>query len=1578
MRNLKKLLALTLVLAMMMGLGMSALASFPDVKTTDDYATAINLCTSLGIVAGYDDGSFKSEGDVTREQFAKFVYVLMNGKDDGAALYKGVSPYGDVAAERWSAGYIQWAKSRNIIVGRDPEGKVFDPEAKVTFAEASKMYVVALGYDAKNFTFPYGFIDKAQSLGLFADVKGYSVNAPANRGQVAQMTYNGLYADAPYFGSYQAAVGTGSSATTTKLYTPLEKAFEIKEHPVTTVLDATSNYALDSAFTKAGQVKLFAEAKVIGGTNHPMVFADFAYTGNVDSLVGSAVRVFYKDVKGTASGFDSGDLIIDIQEGKANKQYTFKPGDVKTSSPTKTDDSKLYVAIDGTTRNLNWMINSDSILRTDVVTSLGVNKNGSPVGDAKNVTASYFSNSNGNTYKAIDQDGDNFIDVVIIMESATAKVASADTARVTISAIAPQTAADTNGVGFVGAKDIKATDATIIKVADGVAKDSWVTISAVKSFTSNNKVETIYSIAPTTVLKNATYNKTEGTGTSGTKYYFDGTAKTVAAAGYTLGNPAFSATTDVGNKYDLVFDANGYIVKRDVVTSLTSDSWLYIKNAENFTDGDNKTITSSVNVLLPDGTSKNIRVSSDLKTAFGDVALAPAGSRDLSTKIGSAYSYALNTAGEIIELRDMAHVAARISGFGGGVQSTVAAGTATYNKDSMVFGGGVSGYAVANTVVFFENKADSKSGSLKGSDLNSFTANYAVDSGIRRDDGSFAVIVLKSATGYDVPTKTANKVGLVLNVVKEQVDSKFVYTFKVAYDGKIEEVKSDPKSSSVGAWDSLLTGNKTYGFHTLKFNAAGQLTGTDPATRYSLGTTPATAGTTSSVLVDRVLAGALSGYNVGGQTYTYTDAASTKYKLDADGTAFTPAFGETVNYYLINSTPVTGGTAPTSTIPTTAQGGFFAKTATISVADKSILQESASVANGGLSYVVDVTFNADGKINGVYYYSTPVYRYMPTKAVVPPALDGFASVSGSTITLTANGTLKAGLTVPAGTTLELGSYTLTTTADYDIVNNGTINNPGAIVIVGDSALTNNGTITMTSGSIALNSQWAIVNNGTMTVNSLATGTSSGIKVTNGSVTTINAVTGANLLTVWATGAMTTTPVVTITGATAPVDVSGDGAMTVTVAGTGKVTNSNPTADVKDDGVAVPPVTGDAIPAGKYIVSASDTVAVGEIYLDTFGRLAIDGKVVDTEKFAAEIKALVGAVTAGDTITINANGEISAMSIIQTKAISIGGVAFAPSIEELTIGGTFGVTLVGDVKVKNLAVVDSFTATGNLTVGGIVVVKAAKTLTVTGKLTVAAPTTIKSGLNGTLGGVRPLGLVLNDTLTLDTAMLDMTTSSATVAATAGKTIVANAASDIKVGSFTASTTYTPAAGSTTTYTLAADGRITKTQFSGDVIVLLDLNTTGNMKLLSDGVISVTAAKTLKVHGNAVTDKANTYKLLDDAKLETNVNATVDLTSATASKNPTVKTLTAGAVVKYVLKPTVYEFTNVTVANAALGTANTSSSGLKYTFACDSSNTGTSVASNSTATETSTKNDIITVTTVQADTTVTITVATGDKT
>ncbi len=156
MKNLKKVLALGLALVMLMGMFTVVSAAEDKMVASDltDWNTvqhkdAVSLMVDLGIINGFpaDDGtaSFEPTASITRGQWAKMVYYAATGTDNADAYLGTASSLGDISGH-WAEAYVNYLFANSLISG-DNLGN-YNPEANVTVAEASKMMLTTLGYDA--------------------------------------------------------------------------------------------------------------------------------------------------------------------------------------------------------------------------------------------------------------------------------------------------------------------------------------------------------------------------------------------------------------------------------------------------------------------------------------------------------------------------------------------------------------------------------------------------------------------------------------------------------------------------------------------------------------------------------------------------------------------------------------------------------------------------------------------------------------------------------------------------------------------------------------------------------------------------------------------------------------------------------------------------------------------------------------------------------------------------------------------------------------------------------------------------------------------------------------------------------------------------------------------------------------------------------------------------------------------------------------------------------------------------------------------------------------------------------------
>ena len=101
--------------------------SFSDVKEGDWYNNAVSTCAKAGILAGYEDGSFKPNANITRAEFAAIAARFL----DDSRVDDGKGDFSDTA-DHWAASYIRLAAKAGWINGN---GNRFDPEDFITRAQ---------------------------------------------------------------------------------------------------------------------------------------------------------------------------------------------------------------------------------------------------------------------------------------------------------------------------------------------------------------------------------------------------------------------------------------------------------------------------------------------------------------------------------------------------------------------------------------------------------------------------------------------------------------------------------------------------------------------------------------------------------------------------------------------------------------------------------------------------------------------------------------------------------------------------------------------------------------------------------------------------------------------------------------------------------------------------------------------------------------------------------------------------------------------------------------------------------------------------------------------------------------------------------------------------------------------------------------------------------------------------------------------------------------------------------------------------------------------------------------------------
>ena len=464
--NLKKVLAL--VLAFACAFTMFAGAAFTDQADIKVDTDVVDTLVSLGVVEGFEDGSFQPNGTVTRAQMAKMIYVLRTGKSDASAYNDDKTSFTDIGSH-WARGYIKYCQSLGIIAGKS--NTKFVPNEKVSAQEAAKMLLVTLGYDAnKAGLVGTNWAAKTNALadenGLLEDVNT-SFTGPCPRQYAAQLIYNTLDANTVV---WRDDAYTNVNVIGGKNQTVGQKYMGLMDTDDSILLSVKEDSK--GTFT----VKALANDDVVTFTKVAKDYTD---------LLGQKVDVLAKasdKVYGIYATSDN-ELAVKSTVGDLDK--------------LKTDTLK----IDGTEYDIAA---GAKIFTTSVATSRANNVDSIAAGTAYSTTA-FDSMDTANTVYAVSNDEDEKIDLFVVIPAHVAKVTNVSSSSVVLSGIG---SIDTDD--YVAYEGLKKNDYVLyIKDNDGTAyKDTLSKVDVVNATVDGVKNGDEFRI-------NGTYYKA-GTGVSKT------------------------------------------------------------------------------------------------------------------------------------------------------------------------------------------------------------------------------------------------------------------------------------------------------------------------------------------------------------------------------------------------------------------------------------------------------------------------------------------------------------------------------------------------------------------------------------------------------------------------------------------------------------------------------------------------------------------------------------------------------------------------------------------------------------------------------------------------------------------------------------------------------------------------------------------------------------------------------------------------------------------------------------------------------------------------------------------------------
>ena len=751
--NLKKILAL--VLAFACAFTMFAGAAFTDSADIKVDAEVVDTLVALGVVNGYDDGSFKPNGTVTRAEMAKMIYVLRTGNSDASAYNDDKTSFTDIGSH-WARGYIKYCQSLGIIAGKS--NTKFCPNDKVTAQEAAKMLLVTLGYDAAKagLTGP-SWAAKTNALadenGLLEDVNT-SFTAACPRQYAAQLIYNTI--DTPTV-VWRDDAYTNVTLLGTDNKTVGEKYMGLQKWIGTFEGDSSIVSAKDGEISVTGSIDGQHKTTTNNASQVRPVQAQFKADFD-NKYVGEEVSVLFKDGNtGVKNQPDAKDTIFGIYVTGNTKVYNIVKGDLQSCSDAgkiKFNDKKYDVAAhtandDVIVTNFNTTIDADHI---DAATSNNQTTGATAAEVATYITRNYKVNSN-DAIKFVTNE-DNKIVKAYVTTSKFGKVSSVTSSKI--------------GVEGLGTKDL---DDCV--VYDGIKAGDLV--QYVEAYQSSER-KNIITKAETVEGKIEAFKSSDSQiRVNGNWYKFS--ANTAVATDFT--NSALTAN-DVDDTYELIVDGKYYVAYNKISG---------FNNYAVATVGTTEFGDTRVKLLKADGSEVTTTVD-ELKDGAALPTTGTPSVLDTSKAAGKLFAYNLKSNDSKVDLsaKDYTNVASISSGSFNGDAKTV---TYTVSGSSAV-----SKIVASDAAIFVFNTTDSKWKVYTAKDLGNFSltaqnVQYIVD------DNKIVALAVK-ASSFPTGGSDSTAYGYVTNRIDTKLGDDTVVQLTI-WNGS-EEVTLNVDGSSCSAY----------------------------------------------------------------------------------------------------------------------------------------------------------------------------------------------------------------------------------------------------------------------------------------------------------------------------------------------------------------------------------------------------------------------------------------------------------------------------------------------------------------------------------------------------------------------------------------------------------------------------------------------------------------------------------------------------------------------------------------------------------------------------------------------------------
>lgn len=722
MLNLKKVIALVCTLALVItSVSVVSFAeAYTDVTESSAYYEAVESLSKLGIVTGYEDGTYKPEETVTRAEMAALIARIQGYEETAKANANTV--FTDVPSTYWASGYVAQANGQGIINGYG-DG-TFGPDDAVKYEEAVKMIMATLGYTPyamNNGGYPTGYLAAAQFYGVTKSVSNAVTGTGANRGTIAQLLANAI--DTPIMG--QSKWSTDGSVEYTIYDGKDNNSYKTLMSENLDVVKLKGVIKESSVASLKGDKEInndeAAKIKVSVTGNYDTNNKDFQFDSNGDYTGEDTFLVAESD----AEDYLGMAVILYVRENDDNEYEVISiaadgtKNDIVTFTLDQFDVVEESTSGSTTTTYIKYFKNStdSSSIKKQLASNYAITLNGASkdiddiFGDSA-VVATAGKSQKGGLVTLIDNDGKTGYDVVMVEVAATAVVDEIGDETISFK----EQANVPNGTLSQLDVEEDATDTVIDIVKDGKAiaytdLKEWDVLSIVAPNDSNKgyiKVDVISN----PVTGQITSDKTSKTSATNKAYKIDGKFYDVAEGSYKTNGlsvndagifyidkygkiAAFSedssVATGVAGTYGYVFNT--------LVTDKNMDKEVQVKLIT-ANGAELLTFASSVNVSLANGNKATFKTSdiTDENVKNDDATQNGFTVTDLK---GQVVKYTKNSSGALKTI-----VFANYNDSFESVSYTSA--TETYDADNYRLGK----YIDKDSKVFFVNKSDADKCSL--------------------------------------------------------------------------------------------------------------------------------------------------------------------------------------------------------------------------------------------------------------------------------------------------------------------------------------------------------------------------------------------------------------------------------------------------------------------------------------------------------------------------------------------------------------------------------------------------------------------------------------------------------------------------------------------------------------------------------------------------------------------------------------------------------------------------------------------------------------------------------------------------